>query len=110
MTALQSDWVNKAIRTSGWNRLGLVESRMFRDLRQFTSKQDNFKFMRQAVDSIMKPKHPDSNSRTPSISGSDSVSGRNKPLSSDGKRTVPPICIPFIGAFLFYSFAEFYLL
>ncbi len=106
MMALQSDWVSKAMRNLGWNRLGLVENRMFRDLREFTSKQDDFKFMRQVMDSVMKPKHLDSTSRTPSISGSDSLSGKSKSLSSDSKLSVPSICIPFIGVFLFYSFAE----
>lgn len=98
ITGLQSDWVNNAMRKPGWGRLSDFENRIFRDLQQFTSKQDDFRIMRQVVESTVDAKPLDSNSRTPSIisgSAKDSYSGKTK---SGSDRTVgPSTCIPFIG-------------
>ena len=98
MTGLQSDWVSKAMRKPGWARLGIFENRVLRDLKQFTSKQEDFKFMRQAVDAIADIKHMESSSRTPSVISTDSHSGKGK-ASSDIRPVAPSSCIPFIGMF-----------
>ena len=98
ITGLQSNWVDRAMRKSGWNRLGVFEHRIFRDLKQFTSQQDDFKIMRQVVESIVDSKPLDPSSRTPSIISADSHSGKSKP----GSETRPgsSACIPFIGILL----------
>jgi hypothetical protein len=90
------------MRKPGWSRLGDFENRVFRDLKQFTSKQGDFRIIRRVVESIVDSKPLDSNSRTPSvISGSapDSHSGKSKP-SSESRPVGPSTCIPFIGIFV----------
>lgn len=92
--------MNSAMSKPGWHRLGAFETRIFRDLKQFTSRKDDFKIMRQVVDSIVDSKPLDSDSRTTSIiSGSttESHSGKSRP-GSGSKLAGPSTCIPFIGS------------
>jgi GDP/GTP exchange factor required for growth at low temperature len=103
IAGLQSDWVTTAMRKPGWGRLSDFETRIFSDLKQLTSKQDDFRIMRQVVESTVDSKPLDSNSRTPSvISGSakDSLSGKTKRGSGSSRPAGPSTCIPFIGILL----------
>ncbi|KDR78279.1 hypothetical protein GALMADRAFT_245373 [Galerina marginata CBS 339.88] len=100
ITALQNEWVTRAMRKPGWSRIGTFENRMFRDLKQFTKPDDNFKFMRQVVDSIVDAKPLETSSHAPSVvSGGDSQNGKGK-ANSDIRPSVPSACIPFIGIYL----------
>lgn len=85
----------------------MFENRMFRDLKQFTTPNDNFKFMRQVVDSIVDAKPLEGHhSHTPSVvSGGDSQNGKGK-VNSESRPAVPSACIPFIG--VLWSFPGHY--
>ncbi|KAF8900418.1 hypothetical protein CPB84DRAFT_1778876 [Gymnopilus junonius] len=84
ITALQNEW-----------------SRVFRDLKQFTSPNEDFKFIRQVVDSIVDAKPLEGrHSHTPSVvSGVDSQNGKGK-ANSESRPIMPSACIPFIGIYL----------
>lgn len=77
------------MRKSGWNRIGIFEARVLKDLKQFTSSVDNFKFIRQATDSITESK-PLETSTSSVVSGE----GKGKHME---RPPVPTACIPFIG-------------
>ena len=97
------------MRRPGWHRIGNFEARMYRDLKQFTANTDDFKFMRQVVDSIVDAKPLETNSHSASVvsgSGTDSLSGKSRAGSEH--RPATTACIPFIGrdlstSFLLYS-------
>ncbi|KAG6902632.1 hypothetical protein C0995_013757 [Termitomyces sp. Mi166 len=96
ITGLGSDWVAKAMKRSGWSRLGMWETRMYRDLKAFTTSADDFIHIRQAVASIVDAKPLDVNSKTASvISGGDTQPSKGKTSPA-----VPSACIPFIGVYL----------
>ncbi|PPQ80324.1 hypothetical protein CVT25_003607 [Psilocybe cyanescens] len=98
--ALKGDWVARAMKKQGWNRIGVFEARVFKDLKLFITVADNFKFMRQIVDSIVDAKPLEGSSHAASvISGGDSQSGKGKG-TSDNRPSVPTACIPFIGIYL----------
>jgi len=71
---------------------------MYRDLKQFTANVDDFKFMRQVVDSIVDVEPLDTNSHPTSVV-SDSQSGKSK-TGSENRSGMPSACIPFIGIYL----------
>ena len=79
---------------------------MYRDLKQFTANTDDFKFMRQVVESIVDAKPLETNSRSASVvsgGGTDSQSRKSK--GSENRPAIPSACIPFIGRFIrFYLF------
>lgn len=92
--ALQSDWVNKAMGRS-WARIGLFEARMFNDLKKFCTPQDDFKWIRPAMERVVDSKAPEFSSHTSSVasvSGADSGKGK----ASDA---TPTSCVPFIGQY-----------
>ena len=95
IAALQNDWVVRAMRRPGWNRINTKEARMYRDLKQFTANIDDFKFMRQVVDSIVDVEPLDTNSHPTSVV-SDSQSGKSR-SGSENRPGMPSACIPFIG-------------
>jgi hypothetical protein len=68
---------------------------MYRDLKQFTANIDDFKFMRQVVDSIVDAKPLGTNSHPASVV-SDSHSGKSR-AGSEIRSAMPSACIPFIG-------------
>lgn len=101
IAGLQSDWIAKAMRRPGWNRVGIWENRMFKDLKLFTANFEDFKHIRQAVAAIVDVKPLDTNSRATSIvGGADAQSGKR--LASE-RPVGPSACIPFIGQFPNYS-------
>lgn len=86
------------MRKNGWSRLSIHENRMFRDLKHFTAVADDFKFMRQVIDSIVDAKPVEGSARTSSVvsGGTDSLNGKGK-ANSDNRSTRPTTCIPFFG-------------
>ncbi|KAF8889083.1 hypothetical protein BD779DRAFT_1672040 [Infundibulicybe gibba] len=101
ITALQSDWVNRAMRRS-WNRLTAWENRMFKDLKIYTTNQDDFKYIRQTVDAIVDAKPIDRSSHATSVvsgGGTDVHSGKSR-ATSEARPPAPMNCIPFIGVYL----------
>ncbi|KAF8999840.1 hypothetical protein BDQ17DRAFT_1427575 [Cyathus striatus] len=100
-SALGSEWVTRAMRRIGWNRIGMFESRVFRDLKKFTSNVDDFKFMRDAVESIVDAKPLEASSHAASIaSGGGTDPSTRARTGSDARPNVPTACIPFIGIYL----------
>jgi GDP/GTP exchange factor required for growth at low temperature len=95
IAGLQSEWVTKAMRRS-WHRVGIFETRMFKDLRVFTSNTDDFMYIRQIVESIVDPKSTEVNSHATSIVSGDT--GKSKATSE--RQAAPIACIPFIGKFI----------
>lgn len=94
VAALQSDWVTRAMRRSAWHRIGIFETRVLKDLKQFTSSVDNFKFIRQATDAIAESKPLETSSASVVSGGTDSKGKQAERLQ------VPSACIPFIGVYL----------
>lgn len=96
ITGLQSDWVTRAMRRSSWSRVGIFETRMFKDLKVFTANVDDFLYIRQVVESIVEPKNVEASSHSASVVSTDTHSGRSKTTSERPAST----CIPFIGIYL----------
>jgi Gdp/GTP exchange factor required for growth at low temperatures len=96
IAGLQSEWVNKAMRRSSWSRVGIFETRMFKDLKVFTANTDDFVYIRQVVESIVDPKNAEASSHA-SVVSTDTHSGRSKTASE--RPPAPTACIPFIGEF-----------
>lgn len=84
------------MRRPGWHRIGASETRMLRDLKKFTANTDDFKFMRNVVDSIVN-----------AGSGTESQSGKSK-AGSENQPATPSACIPFIGRFYSSFFHPFF--
>jgi GDP/GTP exchange factor required for growth at low temperature len=97
IAGLQSEWVTKAMRRS-WGRVGIFETRMFKDLKVFTSNTDDFVYIRQIVESIIDPKNAEINSHATSVVSGDTQSGKSKAASE--RPAAPIACIPFIGKFI----------
>ena len=57
MAGLQSEWVTKVMRNA-WGRLGGWEKRAYDDLQAWTDAKEDFKFVRQAVASMIDAKTP----------------------------------------------------
>jgi hypothetical protein len=98
MAGLQSEWVTKVMRNI-WGRVGTWENRVFEDLKAWTDVKDDFKFVRQAVTSMIDAKPINVRSHAASVASTgatDGLSSRSK-ATSDGKPLTPPGCIPFIG-------------
>jgi len=86
------------MRKNGWSRLSIHENRMFRDLKHFTAVADDFKFMRQVIDSIVDAKPVEGSARTSVVSGgTDSQNGKGKANSDNRSSMRPTTCIPFFG-------------
>lgn len=97
ITALQNDWITRAMRKPGWSRIPMFENRVYRDLKQFTVPGDDFKFVRQVIDSIVDRKPLDESTRAASvISTGDSQGGKSR--GATDTKAVPSHCVPFIGA------------
>ncbi|PPR05048.1 hypothetical protein CVT24_010195 [Panaeolus cyanescens] len=98
--ALDNEWVNRAMQKSVW-KLGAVEERMLRALKQVTSSLDDFKFIREVVEAIVDSKPLDNSSHPPSVvSGGTEGSQSGKGKAASDNRSVPSACIPFIGVYL----------
>lgn len=91
VAALQSDWVNRAMRKPAWHRIGIFETRVLKDLKQFISSADNFKFIRQATDAIAEVKPVETSSVSVGSGGAE-----NKGKQAE-RPHVSTACIPFIG-------------
>ncbi|KIY67631.1 ras GEF [Cylindrobasidium torrendii FP15055 ss-10] len=121
MSALASPTVGMAMARF-WGRLSNYETRLLRDLKIFTSKDDSFKFIRAAVDAIVDakpfegasvaannggsstaastaPSTSTSTSRPPTTAGPSRPSGPRKSVDI-GAAPPNPTCIPFIGSYL----------
>ncbi|KAF9468282.1 hypothetical protein BDZ94DRAFT_1317952 [Collybia nuda] len=100
ITALQNEWVTKAMRKPSWGRVGLWEQRMFKDLKAFTTNSEDFKYIRQSIKSVIEAKTLDTNTHAPSVisggGGADTQLGKGK-LE---RQATSPACIPFIGIYL----------
>ncbi|KAL1664585.1 hypothetical protein GGF50DRAFT_54504 [Schizophyllum commune] len=98
LTGLRSEWVAKAMRRL-WHRLGMFETRMLNDFKQYTTSEGDFKYIRHAVEAIADSKPLDAGSHAPSVvsGGTGDTPGKGK---NGGDRAVPTACIPFIGIYL----------
>ncbi|KAG0143143.1 hypothetical protein CROQUDRAFT_66492 [Cronartium quercuum f. sp. fusiforme G11] len=93
---LQTPYVSRLKKT--WAKLGIWESRMFRDLKQFTSHTSNFKSLRNVQDSLV-----DSlDAQIPATEGG-AGSERDRVTHSIGRASLATGlvgCIPFLGLYL----------
>jgi GDP/GTP exchange factor required for growth at low temperature len=97
IAGLQSEWVTKAMRKS-WGRVGIWENRMFKDLKIFTTNSEDFKYIRQVVESIVDAKPLDANTHAASVvsgGGTDTQPGKSK--TAVDRQPMTSVCIPFIG-------------
>jgi Gdp/GTP exchange factor required for growth at low temperatures len=97
MAGLRSEWVDKAMRRF-WPRVGMWESRMFKDLKVWTNDDDDFKFMRDSISNMLdaKPLDVNSHASVTSTMGTDDQSGKGR--SASEIKVLPIACIPFIGS------------
>ncbi|KAJ3851244.1 hypothetical protein EV368DRAFT_43574 [Lentinula lateritia] len=91
MTGLQSSWVTRAMRRS-MNKLSIWDKRMLADLKLFTSREDNFRHIRCAVDAINDAKPFEATSLASSVVSAVADSANDQPT--------PSSCIPFVGTYL----------
>ena len=72
---------------------------MYKDLREFTTTTDDFKYIRRTVDAITEAKPVEVGSRAASMVSSGVPDGGNKmtPDSSKTSKTAIRSCVPFIG-------------
>ncbi len=97
VTGLSHELVYKSLGRH-WSRISRREHRMFTNFQQFIGNVDDFKFMRNAVDSIVQAKPMEDSSHPPSV-----VSGGTESKHKSEQRSVtPPACIPFIGRLTFF--------
>ncbi|KAJ4480920.1 hypothetical protein J3R30DRAFT_3287494 [Lentinula aciculospora] len=90
VTGLQSSWVVRAMRKS-MNKLSIGDKQILTNLKLFTSRKDNFKLIRCAVDAINDAKPFETTSHASSVvSTADSVNDQ----------PTPSACIPFVGTYL----------
>lgn len=94
VTALQSEWVKTSMGRPAWNRIGTFEARAFRDLKAFISSADDFKFIRQQIETVIEAKQIDTTTSHTSVASAGGTT------NSEHKPTAPPSCIPFIGKLL----------
>lgn len=101
ITALRSDWVTNAMRRH-WNRLGLWESRIFTDFKQWCTAEDNFKYIRQTINALIdaKPLEAGSHAAASVVSGGASASETHRSKGGELKAAVNSACVPFIGVYL----------
>lgn len=99
LTGLRSDWVAKAMRRL-WHRLGMFETRMLNDFKQFATTEGDFKHIRLAIEAIADSKPLDAGSHAPSVvsGGAGDTPGKGK--GGGGDKATPTTCIPFIGVYL----------
>lgn len=97
MAGLQTRWVNLAMNRQ-WHKVSMWEQRVFDDLKRFTSRPGEFKYLRNATAALIdaRPLHvgkQDGANPSGPISGS-SAASRSK---NSEIRNVPPYCVPFLG-------------
>ncbi|KAG8908936.1 hypothetical protein FRB99_000039 [Tulasnella sp. 403] len=98
ITGLQTPAVSVAMKRL-WNRVGMWEMRVFDDLKEFANPRGNFRFIREAIDTMMDKQPMKANDGTTPISASASTHSV-KGKSVDGRASVSQSCIPFIGIYL----------
>jgi GDP/GTP exchange factor required for growth at low temperature len=101
IAGLRSEWVNKAMGRH-WNRVRLWENGVFQKLKQFTSPDDDFKAMRDAIAAMVDSKSLNVTTHTSTVmsnSSTDLPSGKSRG-TNDTKTKTPSACIPFIGVYL----------
>ncbi|CAH7688227.1 hypothetical protein PPACK8108_LOCUS23163 [Phakopsora pachyrhizi] len=106
---LQTPYVERLRKT--WSKLGIWETRMFRDLRAFTSHTSNFKSMRNMQDNLVeqmgladsslnrsaKPKIKSNHYSPESLAG---VGSGSRSSHTYTRGLNPVSCIPFLGLYL----------
>jgi GDP/GTP exchange factor required for growth at low temperature len=99
IAGLKNDWVTKAMRKS-WSRVGIWETRMFRDLVAVTSPEADFKFLRQEVDATIEAKPITVGPHEAAMVSNDGQSSSmSRKAAGDGKVQPRSGCIPFLGVF-----------
>ncbi|GJE92944.1 ras GEF domain-containing protein [Phanerochaete sordida] len=97
LSGLDSQWVKKALRQSN-AKPGIWESRMLRDLLQWTTSDGDFKHIRSTIDNLSQAK-PRSSTDATNTSAEAQSTARSR-AASEGKPPAPPACIPFFGVYL----------
>jgi hypothetical protein len=84
---LQTPYVERLKKT--WSKLGIWESRMFRDLKEFTSHLSNFKSLRNVQDSLINDSPSTISSSTPIQTTTSTSSQHSINLSNNSAANLP---------------------
>ena len=101
LAGLDSHCVKRALQQAGV-KPGIWESRMLRDLQQWSTSDDDFRHIRQTVEALSEAKSVVAASQESSASGGDpqaNNSARSRAASELRPPQPPPACVPFFGAF-----------
>ncbi|KAF4568291.1 hypothetical protein EYR36_010301 [Pleurotus pulmonarius] len=96
MAGLENPWTQMAMKRS-WNRVGMYELRIYDDLKIWTTPDDDFRYMRNTIESIADNKPADTSTHAPSVT---SGGGTNRSKAGSESKPVPTACVPFIGVYL----------
>ncbi|EMD35115.1 hypothetical protein CERSUDRAFT_116591 [Gelatoporia subvermispora B] len=96
IAGLNSEWVKRAMQQSS-HKLGIWGTRVLQDFTDWTTKEADFKHLRQSVENMIETKPPSPDEAV--LKNPDSQpSGLRSRAASDSK---PPVaCIPFFGVYL----------
>lgn len=96
MAGLENPWTQMAMKRS-WSRVGMYELRIYEDLKVWTTPDDDFKYMRNTIESIADNKPADTSTHAASVT---SGGGTNRSKAGSESKPVPTACVPFIGVYL----------
>jgi len=82
-----------------WNRVGTWETRVFEDLKEFTNPRDNFKFIREVMETLSGAQPAKASDTTQTMTTSNS-GFTNRGKAPDSVPAISVGCIPFIGIYL----------
>ncbi|KAI0339067.1 ras GEF [Trametopsis cervina] len=101
LAGLDSVWVQKALKQTQAKKPGIWESRMLRDLHEWSTNQEDFKHIRNTVDALAEAKTRIVGSPESSQAGAASQSSTSRGrAASEGKAPATPSCVPFFGVYL----------
>ncbi|KAF8512938.1 hypothetical protein BU17DRAFT_53758 [Hysterangium stoloniferum] len=99
ISGLQTRWVNQAMERR-WSKVGIWEQRIFEDLKRFTSRVGQFKYIRNATAALVDAQSLQTLSQDKTSNASAAVSSSSSRPRASEVRDVPSPCVPFLGAYL----------
>ena len=97
LAGLDSQWVKRALRQSH-AKIGIWENRMLRDLQQWASSEDDFKYIRHTVQALAEAKSTTAGTSEASNLSTDGQSSNPRSRAASELKPPPPAgCIPFFG-------------
>ncbi|KDQ23918.1 hypothetical protein PLEOSDRAFT_1086297 [Pleurotus ostreatus PC15] len=90
MAGLENPWTQMAMKRS-WSRVGMYELRIYEDLKVWTTPDDDFKYMRNTIESIADNKPADTSTHAASVT---SGGGTNRSKAGSESKPVPTAKLP----------------